>query len=162
MSRANQYDNEPKTPSTLISALILSPSPSPTHPSTSSTHSICSPSPATPDLDFGPSPNSPSVRPTYRQLATNEARQLTLLLIQHLFPVRSSPKGLMQESIQLAEKLHDAGIRWDGKRRVMGLHLRGIWEESGRLGKGLSLSSHGPIEYVPLYPCRDNGCGVVD
>ena len=61
----------------------------------------------------------------HRRLASNEARQLTLLLTQHLWPVRTNAKGLMKESISLAEKLHEAGIRWDKHRRVMGMHLKG-------------------------------------
>ncbi|OCF37602.1 hypothetical protein I316_00729 [Kwoniella heveanensis BCC8398] len=40
-------------------------------------------------------------------------------------------KGMMERSIECAEALHDAGIRWDRSRRVMGMHLRGIWEASG-------------------------------
>jgi hypothetical protein len=63
---------------------------------------------------------------------------MTLLLTQHFFPVRNSPKGMMRESIALAEKLHEAGIRWDARRRVMGMHLRGIWDEAHGLGKGTS------------------------
>ncbi|KAK4688928.1 pre-rRNA-processing protein TSR1, partial [Tremellales sp. Uapishka_1] len=36
----------------------------------------------------------------------------------------------MRESILLSEKLDGAGIRWDRHRRVMGIHLRGLWEGS--------------------------------
>ena len=83
----------------------------------------------------------------HRPLASNEARQLSLLLIQHLFPVRGHPKLMMKESIELAEKLHEAGIRWDTKRRVMGMHLRGIWEEGQRLSTiGRAVGGHGPME----------------
>ena len=78
----------------------------------------------------------------------NEARQLTLLLTQHLFSVRHSPKFLMRESIHLAEKLYGVGIRWDRHRRVMGLHLRGIWEEGQRLGTGKDGGGHGLMEYI--------------
>jgi hypothetical protein len=34
----------------------------------------------------------------------------------------------MQESIDLSQKMHDAGLRWDKRRRVMGIHLRGVCE----------------------------------
>ena len=92
-------------------------------------------------------------KPTHRPLASNEARQLSLLLIQHFFPLRSHPRGMMKESIALAEQLHDAGIRWDTKRRVMGMHLRGIWEEGQRLAvAGRSIGGHGPMEWVDLCP----------
>ncbi|WVR04405.1 hypothetical protein IAU60_001407 [Kwoniella sp. DSM 27419] len=67
---------------------------------------------------------------THRPLTPLEARHLTLLLVQHLSPLKGD-KCLMAGSIDLAEKLHDAGIRWDRYRRVMGMHLRGIWEECG-------------------------------
>jgi hypothetical protein len=52
----------------------------------------------------------------------------------------------MSGSIALAEKLDEAGIRWDKKRRVMGMHLRGIWEEGQRLGNAKSVGGHGPME----------------
>lgn len=58
----------------------------------------------------------------------------------------------MKASIELAEKLHDSGIRWDRYRRVMGMHLRGTWEEGARLVGGtdrigdLSLDEQGVIE----------------
>jgi len=58
-------------------------------------------------------------------------------MVQHLYPVRTSSKGIMKASIDLAEKLHDTGIRWDQHRRVMGMHLRGIWEEGARLVGGI-------------------------
>jgi hypothetical protein len=60
----------------------------------------------------------------------------------------------MKASIELAEKLHDAGIRWDQHRRVMGMHLRGIWEEGARLVGGiekianLDTEEQGVVEYV--------------
>jgi hypothetical protein len=60
----------------------------------------------------------------------------------------------MKASIELAEKLHDAGIRWDQHRRVMGMHLRGIWEEGARLVGGiekisnLDVEEQGVVEYV--------------
>lgn len=54
----------------------------------------------------------------------------------------------MSESISLAEKLHEAGVRWDKKRRVMGMHLRGIWEEGQRLGNVKTIGGHGPMESV--------------
>ena len=86
-------------------------------------------------------------KPTHRPLASNEARQLSLLLIQHFFPLRSHPRDMMRESIALAEQLHEAGIRWDTKRRVMGMHLRGIWEEGQRLAvSGRTIGGHGPME----------------
>jgi hypothetical protein len=60
----------------------------------------------------------------------------------------------MKASIELAGKLHDAGIRWDQHRRVMGMHLRGIWEEGARLVGGiekisnLDVEEQGVVEYV--------------
>jgi hypothetical protein len=129
----------PKTPSTLLANLVLSP----TLPSTIMT--------SIPAFAFSPPTPTPAHPPPqaiqiHRNLAPNEARQLTLLLTQHLFPVRHSPKGLMQESIALAERLHEAGLRWDHHRRVMGMHLRGIWEEGQRLGSGRVMGCHGPME----------------
>jgi hypothetical protein len=86
-----------------------------------------------------PRPSSPS---PYRQLAPNEARQLSLLLTQHFWPNQTNPKTLMKSSIDLAEKLHEIGIRWDRHRRIMGTHLRTIWQEGKNLPgprrKGLS------------------------
>ena len=82
----------------------------------------------------------------HRPLASNEARQLSLLLIQHFFPARGNARVMMKESIHLAEMLHEAGVRWDSKRRVMGLHLRGIWEEGQRLTFGSPIGGHGPME----------------
>ncbi|KAK8846727.1 hypothetical protein IAR55_005814 [Kwoniella newhampshirensis] len=79
--------------------------------------------------------STPKLRPI-RALTPKEAHHLTLLLTQHLFPHRHNPKQLMKESIELAEKLHEAGVRWDKWRRVMGMHLRGIWEEGGGGGVG--------------------------
>ncbi|KAL7424350.1 hypothetical protein Q5752_000032 [Cryptotrichosporon argae] len=77
---------------------------------------------------------APSVPvPTTRALTSPEARQLALLLTQHLWPVRHAPKALMAASIGLAEDLHAAGVRWDARRRVMGVHVRGCWEEGSRL-----------------------------
>ena len=58
-------------------------------------------------------------------------------MVQHLYPVRASSKGIMKASIDLAERLHESGIRWDQHRRVMGMHLRGIWEEGSRLVGGI-------------------------
>ena len=147
----------PKTPSGLFAAMALSPTCATGLPTAVPTLHF---SPATPDDNspFYPSSPSPSPtlpatsstsgppKPTHRSLASNEARQLTLLLTQHLFPVRNSHKGLMSESIVLAEKLHEAGLRWDTKRRVMGMHLRGIWEESQRLANGRTVGGHGPME----------------
>lgn len=133
----------PKTPSSLLAALALSPTLATTHPSSIPVFALSPPTPDPPS----PKPTQPaSTEVIHRKLASNEARQLTLLLTQHLFPVRHSPKGLMSESIALAELLHDAGLRWDRHRRVMGLHLRGIWEEGQRLGTGKMVGGHGPME----------------
>lgn len=55
----------------------------------------------------------------------------------------------MSESIRLAEELHEAGIRWDRRRRVMGMHLRGIWEEGEKLesgGAGVGGEGHRAME----------------
>ena len=123
----------PHTPSGLLAALALSPTLGSATPS------------ALPTISFSP-PTPPPAIPHHRHLASNEARQLTLLLTQHLWPVRSSPRALMRESIALSERLHDAGIRWDRHRRVMGMHLRGIWEEGQRLAHGRVLGGHGPME----------------
>lgn len=56
---------------------------------------------------------------------------------------------MMRDAISLAGKLDEAGVRWDKKRRVMGLHLRGIWDEGGKLG-GRDEGGHGPMEFVLL------------
>jgi hypothetical protein len=83
-----------------------------------------------------PTPDTGGQGGIYRALSTSEARQLTLVLHDKFWPVRTSAKGMMTTSICLAEELHSAGIRWDRRRRVMGLHLRGIWEEGEKLGCG--------------------------
>lgn len=83
---------------------------------------------------------------THRPLTLGEARQLGLLLMQQLLPVRNDLKGTTRESILLADKLHDAGVRWDKHRRVMGLHLRSIWEEGQRFGNGRVASGHNAME----------------
>jgi hypothetical protein len=59
---------------------------------------------------------------------------------------------MMKASIELAEYFDQSGFRWDRHRRVMGMHLRGIWEEGARLLGGidrigdLSLEEHGVFE----------------
>lgn len=56
----------------------------------------------------------------------------------------------MQASIDLAEVLHENGIRWDRQRRVMGIHLHSIWEQGLRLVGGnehvVRLARPGPME----------------
>ncbi|WVF70096.1 hypothetical protein IAT40_004884 [Kwoniella sp. CBS 6097] len=91
---------------------------------------------------------------SHRRLTPIEARQLATYLTQQfsLQPKRDysettrssfststkkkmnnaqKQKGMMEKSIESAEILHEAGIRWDKSRRVMGTHLRGIWEAAG-------------------------------
>jgi hypothetical protein len=145
----------PNTPSSLLAALALSPVLAPLSsnlraPSQTSIPSISllPPSPiplspvlspsitTTPILAYPPKPIT-TLNTTHRVLGLNEARQITLLMVQHLYPVRASSKGLMKSSIDLAEQLHESGIRWDQHRRVMGMHLRGIWEEGSRLVGGI-------------------------
>lgn len=94
---------------------------------------------------------------TFRPLTLNEARQLSLSLHQTLSPCRTSPKWLTSESIRLAENLHDAGLRWDKKRRVMGLHLKGIWEEGEKLntGSGVGTDGHRAMEYGACIPPKE-------
>lgn len=93
-------------------------------------------------------PPSTEPKDSFRSLSLVEARQLTMLLHQALFPVRTSPKGMMTASIKLAEELHEAGIRWDRQRMVMGLHLKGIWEEGEKLetGNGMGVDGHRAME----------------
>ncbi|WWD22036.1 hypothetical protein CI109_106524 [Kwoniella shandongensis] len=160
----------PRTPSEIFASLSLStPSPSSIVPS----FTISPPTPPdhlseskddipschireTSDLaqsqsnDHAPNPQLTTTTrtPTHRPLTPKEAHHLTLLLTQHLFPHRNSAKQLMKESISLAEKLHEAGIRWDKVRRVMGTHLRGIWEEGGGGGGGRGGGSMGMDLYV--------------
>lgn len=119
----------PRTPSDVFAAMALSPSMATPRPSAVLTLLICPPSP---DLSAPPDCSSP-VPETYRPLSTVEARQLTALLHARFFPLRSSARLLMSESIKLAEELHGAGIRWDRVRRVMGMHLRGIWAEGAKV-----------------------------
>lgn len=90
--------------------------------------------------------DSAGVCSRYRPLALSEAKQLGVLLVQQLSPVRHDLKGITRESISLADKLHDAGVRWDKHRRVMGVHLRGIWEEGQRVGNGRAASGHRAME----------------
>ena len=89
---------------------------------------------------------SVSPGPTYRALAANEAKQLSLLLTQRFFPMRHNPRDIMREAIELAEQLDAVGIRWDRLRRVMGMHLRGIWEEGQRLGNTRGTAGFGTME----------------
>ena len=134
----------PKTPSDIFAAMVLSPTAATGQPAHIPLFSICPPTPPS-SSPFFTSPSTaglPAPEPepkevvVHRQLAANEARQLALLITQHLHPVRQSHSGLMRESIALAEKLHEAGVRRDKKRRVMGTHLRGVWEEGQRFGGG--------------------------
>ncbi|KAI9635495.1 uncharacterized protein MKK02DRAFT_44185 [Dioszegia hungarica] len=138
----------PHTPSDLFAALALSPGLANTYPYDIPTLLISPPSPCL--CAASPSPSPIFLKEIiYRPLSLQEARQLTLLLHQSLFPVRTSPKGLMSESIRLAEELHEAGIRWDRRRRVMGMHLRGIWEEGEKLesgGAGVGGEGHRAME----------------
>lgn len=47
-----------------------------------------------------------------RTLTAAESYQLKLLVIQFLLPVKASYKGLMAESIKLADRLQAVGIRY--------------------------------------------------
>ncbi|RXK42236.1 hypothetical protein M231_00595 [Tremella mesenterica] len=132
--------HSPTTPSGLMETLALSPI-----KSAVPTITLFPPTPDRPPspikIDLPPPKSVP-----HRPLASNEARQLTLLLTQHLWPIRTSSKGMMRESIALAEKLHEAGVRWDKHRRVMGMHLRGIWEEGQRLGNARMPGGMSPMD----------------
>ncbi|EIW68714.1 hypothetical protein TREMEDRAFT_63177 [Tremella mesenterica DSM 1558] len=136
--------HSPTTPSGLMETLALSPI-----KSAVPTITLFPPTPDRPPspikIDLPPPKSVP-----HRPLASNEARQLTLLLTQHLWPIRTSSKGMMRESIALAEKLHEAGVRWDKHRRVMGMHLRGIWEEGQRLGNARMPGGMSPMEPIPI------------
>lgn len=163
----------PRTPSSLLAALCLSPVLAPLNASqdlsqlTTMPHiSLLPPTPPEWQSTAGPdSPEPENVPHTdpplthtlsfrrgsqHRLLTSNEARQLTLFMAEHLHPVKASSKGLMQKSIHIAEVLHQQGIRWDRHRRVMGTHIRSIWEEGLRLSGGdksiLRLSQPGPME----------------
>lgn len=161
----------PRTPSGLLAALCLSPILAPLNAS----HDL-SPFPSLPTISLQPaSPasiasltesefaaeqehNAPHVPVAlqilpgskHRLLNANEARQLTLLMSQYFLPARASSKDSMQASIELAEVLHLHGIRWDRQRRLMGIHLRGIWEQGLRLVGGsehvVRLGRPGPME----------------
>jgi hypothetical protein len=71
-------------------------------------------------------------------------------MTQYFLPPRGSSKNSMQASIELAEVLHHHGIRRDRQRRLMGIHLRGIWEQGVRLVGGnehvVRLARPGPME----------------
>lgn len=158
----------PRTPVDVFAALALSPIPAGQPPSITPalplpSFTISPPSPtsscesrpgrtgsvASPTTgSSSPSPVNPPPAPTgsHRPLTPAEATQLTLLLVQQLNPVSSSSKGLMGECISLAEQLHVAGVRWDKHRRVMGMHLRGIWEEGCRWSNGVGPSHHATME----------------
>jgi len=71
--------------------------------------------------------------------------------MQHFFPVRHNPRELMRESIALASKLDQVGVRWDRMRKVMGMHLRGIWEEGQRLGNARGAAGVGAMEWVYIH-----------
>lgn len=164
----------PRTPSSLLAALCLSPVLAPlnaSHDSSPSTDipriSLLSPAPAAPIVPAQAVPLTNEVVDLRsplnhtvsfgrgsgpRLLSHNEARQLTLLMVEYLHPVRTSTKRLMQKSIDLAEILHRHGIRWDRQRRVMGIHIRSLWEQGLRLTgeeeSVLRLSRPGPMESV--------------
>lgn len=159
----------PRTPSSLLAALCLAPVLAPLNASSDE----IPPVPELPDISLRPpTPIKPHGGPDrstrtdpeptcvqlcsfprdsmHRRLSPNEARQLTLLMTQHFMPARHSSKAMMEASIRLAEALHQHGIRWDRHRRVMGTHLRGIWEEGLRLVGGsehiMRLCRPGPME----------------
>jgi len=162
----------PQTPSSLLAALTLSPVLAPLNASLNAPSqvsipsiSLLPPSPIPPTLITVltiPTPPKPLINSkiTHRVLGLNEARQITLLMVQHLHPFRTSSKGIMKASIDLAEQLHEGGIRWDQHRRVMGMHLRGIWEEGARLIGGiekistLDAEEQGVVEQVPIVTCE--------
>lgn len=89
-----------------------------------------------------------SHRPSVRSLTIHEARQIHVLL-QITFAgegkgknsgtsrngIQGQGKAMMKESIKLAGRFHEVGLRWDRKRRVMGTHLRGVWEGVEGLGE---------------------------
>ena len=84
----------------------------------------------------------PKMENGVRPLTQAEARQLTLVMRTTLGPIART-KGLeskeaMQGSIDLAHKMHMAGLRWDKRRRVMGIHLRGTWEGLEGIAGGAS------------------------
>jgi len=160
----------PKTPCGIFAALALSPTVATGHASSVPALHLSPPTPTAtgtrtegdelPSPFYSPAgslmPISPDGLPTdagpvHRRLALNEARQLGLLLMQQLFPVRNNVKGITRESILLADKLHDAGVRWDKLRRVMGMHLRGIWEEGQRFGNGRGVTRHSAMEWVEQF-----------
>lgn len=158
----------PKTPVDFFAALALSPTPQggPGHAGPATplpSFTISPPSPTSSD-ELSPGLTTPLDRlaagsrsppavtapaapvDPHRPLTPAEATQLTLLLVQQLNPVSSSSKGLMGECIALAEQLHAAGVRWDKHRRVMGMHLRGIWEEGCWWSNGVGPSHHSTME----------------
>ncbi|WVQ68953.1 uncharacterized protein L199_007162 [Kwoniella botswanensis] len=157
--------NSPRTPSALLSSLILSPRPqegisgmtipqslmemlSPILPSSSFPFGDTSPSNGNGDDNGIDSPNFPlplSPSPSrshatrgsrrgrggpqkYRSLTSKESKQLAEILLSTFKPHKRNQKELMRVSIDLASKLDDCGIKWDKQRRVMGIHLRGLFE----------------------------------
>ncbi|WRT65048.1 uncharacterized protein IL334_001990 [Kwoniella shivajii] len=86
-----------------------------------------------PDPDHCSPTNLPKV--TYRRLTNLESLQIALLISRQFYPHRNHPKELMKVSIDLAGKLDQVGVKWDKKRKIMGMHLRGLWDVSGG-GKG--------------------------
>ncbi|WVW78769.1 hypothetical protein I302_100731 [Kwoniella bestiolae CBS 10118] len=157
----------PRTPSALLSSLILSPRPevngitlpqslmgmlSPTLPSSFPPNT----SPSHPgegvDLPRFPLPPSPAPYPrqsrtrnkeNYRSLTTRESQQLASILLSSLKPHKKNPKELMRASIELASKLDGCGIKWDKQRKVMGIHLRGLYEIGLRGGEGMEMYVQG-------------------
>ncbi|OCF59110.1 hypothetical protein L486_03611 [Kwoniella mangroviensis CBS 10435] len=193
----------PRTPSALLSSLILSPRPqegisgtiipqslmeilSPILPSSSfpSGFDFGGTSPSNQDgagrgidLPDFPLPPSPSlscshairgggrrrgVADQYRSLTFQESKQLAEILVSTFKPHKKNPKELMRVSIDLASRLDDCGIKWDKQRKVMGIHLRGLFEMGMKMrdGEGMDMYVQGsfvttaetphPIESNPL------------
>ncbi|WWD00276.1 hypothetical protein V866_007185 [Kwoniella sp. B9012] len=169
----------PRTPSALLSSLILSPRPqegisgltisqslmemlSPILPSSSFPFGDSSPSNEngddsgidSPNFPLPPSPSPSRSHKTrggrrgrgglekYRSLTSKESKQLAEILLSAFKPHKKNQKELMRVSINLASKLDDCGIKWDKQRRVMGIHLRGLFEMGMRMRDGEAMDMY--------------------
>nr|XP_018265778.1 uncharacterized protein I303_02152 [Kwoniella dejecticola CBS 10117]OBR87936.1 hypothetical protein I303_02152 [Kwoniella dejecticola CBS 10117] len=83
----------------------------------------------------------PEIEITYRSLTLKESTQIAHLFWLKLKDIdletKNKNKKAMKEytnlTIELAKELDQVGVKWDKQRRVMGIHLRGLWERQMKL-----------------------------
>ncbi|WWC87198.1 uncharacterized protein L201_002084 [Kwoniella dendrophila CBS 6074] len=93
-----------------------------------------------------------------RSLTIKESKQLSLIIQQSFSNFKSNNNGnndyakkeIMRISIELAKKFDECGIKWDKYRKVMGMHIRGLWEMSNKVTNGKK-GNDNIVDAVALY-----------